>query len=145
MENDNYLIHNHITDKYQKYNIQHIKKYHPITDTTNTYKQTGKVEDTPSTEKLTALPSPTPMTMPPQHITSPKPSPRIGGRVKVFWPDYNKWYTGTIVNNSNQADGGTHDIQYDDEPDKEPISETLVGKGQVQWEVLPEGDRTVHA
>jgi len=146
MENDNYLIHNHLTDKYRKYNIQHIKKYHPITDTTNTLNETKNMDIPPTPGKPTVpppLPTYAPTTIPLQHTAIPKPNPRIGERVKVYWPDYNKWYTGTIVNKSNEADGGTHDIRYDDEPDKEPISETLEGKGQVQWEALPKGDTTV--
>jgi len=50
--------------------------------------------------------------------------PLIGKRIKVYWPEYKRWYTGRVVSKSDPKDGGTHDVKYDD--DDEAISEILV-------------------
>lgn len=36
----------------------------------------------------------------------------VGNRVKVFWPDDNRFYEGTIVRNNSRT--GTHTVEYDD-------------------------------
>jgi len=47
----------------------------------------------------------------------------LGEKVTVFWPQYNKWYPGTVVNKN--AKNCVYDVLYDDELDKEPIEEIL--------------------
>jgi len=38
-----------------------------------------------------------------------------------------------VVAISNPVDGGTHDIKYDDEPAKEPISEKMTWDNHEKW------------
>lgn len=64
----------------------------------------------------------------------------VGRRVKVFWSDYDAWYSGVIVGISKAQDA-THCIQYDDDKAKGlgPIRENLNDddKGEpVIWELL---------
>ena len=52
-------------------------------------------------------------------------------------------YTGTVEGLSKPEDGGTHDIRYDDEPDKEAISDQLVGGETEKWELLDHDSKEV--
>jgi hypothetical protein len=60
----------------------------------------------------------------------------IGKRISVYWPEYDTWYSGTVVALSGPQDEGTHDIDYDDEPGQLPISEKLVSNPRETWKLL---------
>lgn len=50
--------------------------------------------------------------------TSVAPEGLVGKRIKVYWPDDNKWYFGKVIDCSND---GKHMIHYDD-GDKERVT-----------------------
>ena len=164
--NDNYVIYNHNTGKYHKINISQIVRYTPREELGTTDSETMEKTDsnppiqTPTHNKPTSPPTPPPITpttlnttntnSPAKHVT-PKPvevsktpvhSPTkltddlVGKRVSVYWKDYQRWYDGTIEAVAGEGDTGTHNIRYDDEHDKEPISEQLRGPGKVKWKYV---------
>lgn len=58
----------------------------------------------------------------------------VGKRISVYWHSTRTWYPGTVLCVSR--DEGTHDILYDDEKDKPPISEKLFGEDREKWYLL---------
>jgi len=65
----------------------------------------------------------------------------VGRRIKVYWEKERSWFPGTVVKiiNDEQADLGTHEIQYDDEDDGDLIIGNLVGPEREKIEILPLG------
>jgi len=59
----------------------------------------------------------------------------IGRVINVWWERYNQWSQGTILCESIKEDGGTHDVQYDGDPDG-PISEKLTSAKREKWYFL---------
>lgn len=65
----------------------------------------------------------------------PESDELIGKRISVYWPDYKKYYPGTIV--SKHPHKGKYNIKYDDEKeDAEPITEKLYGPRRVKWMLI---------
>ena len=98
---------------------------------------------TPSTPTTTNFNSPMKQGTPKQPTTpTPTHSPMrqkddlVGKRVSEYWKDYGRWYEGTVEATSDKNDSGSHNVRYDDEPDKEPISEQLQGPGKVKWKYV---------
>jgi len=69
----------------------------------------------------------------------------IGTKVRVYWPDNEEWFYGTVVDNHTMSGDGTHHIKY--LPDRfgdndEPVIENLSAdprKGEVAvWEKISE-------
>jgi len=65
-----------------------------------------------------------------------KDSEFIGKRIKVWWPEYDTWYPGVVVAKSDKPEFGTHEVLYDDERDKGPIYEFLMGQKKATYKII---------
>ena len=69
--------------------------------------------------------------------SSAEGSDAIGKRLKLFWTDDQKWYTGTVL--GFHPSTGKHRVVYDD-GEKELV---LLAKEKLQW--LPDTDEVTRA
>ena len=139
--NDNYLLYNHYRDKFLPYNAEHIYQY-----TESVYKQlygpvgSGDININPVDNvsfkdfDVVKIVNNNINNNTGNNNNDAYSKDLCGKRISVFWPDYKKWYDGVIVNKNSKP--GTYDVQYDDEPDKEPIEELLFGSGAVKWSYI---------
>src|SRR5690606_575934 len=58
----------------------------------------------------------------------------VGKRVSVYWPEYDKWYSGTVRETDNPKEG-SHIVSYDD---GDEVYEKLEGRGKVKYKILQE-------
>ena len=141
----NFVIHNHRTDKYRRYNIRDLKKYKgdSIVKTKQRQQQQLQQQQQPQQQQQQQQ---QPLLLeddimitkvidgsgPPLNQQIKKEwsdykvkhdlmdfSPElVGKRVKVYWPDENQYYPGLVVECCAENEEGTHNILYDDEAAK---------------------------
>jgi hypothetical protein len=95
---------------------------------------TMRRDQMPKSPKNTTMSSPVKDTI--KSSPERKDSDLVGKRIKVYWPQQGKHYTGTVEGRGLRK--GTWDVRYDDEKDQEPIAEKLHGPRKVKWELLEE-------
>jgi len=126
-ENDNYLI-NTPTKKNNLVNVSQIKSF-------TTPKSMKESSPTPSSPPVVGTPLKNKTV--PKFDTMDKTTinPLIGKRIKVYWPDKEKYYPGTIIKTSSNEKEGTHEVLYDDDP-ADTVYEFLEGKYKAKWKEI---------
>jgi len=57
----------------------------------------------------------------------------IGKRIKIFWPNMNNWFIGTVIRYN--SDYLQHEVLYEDEPEEE-ILEKLTGRRKSKYKII---------
>jgi len=154
LANDNYLVHNHLRDKYLPYNKSQLvafvpsapkSVYGPVVDASvvvvspplvspirNNNISNVNISKSGSGSKSIIVNNYSNNKNNNNYTNNVVGGSILNQRISVFWPKYDKWYIGTVVRAHNNS-LSDFEVQYDDDPPDDPVVETLDGPNKVQW------------